>query len=300
MRLFAAVRLASLLRLAAVTGPALCLVTAAAPGAAVAQPKKPGKDPKTAEAKKLFDEGSDAYADGRYEDAVKAWEKSYELSGKPLIFESIGNAYERLGDKKKAREYLSRWRAEAPSAEHEQLDARIKNLDARIKASDAADAERKALEEKKKASSAAEGKAREEEAKELEKARSTRLVLGIAVGGVGVLAVGAGLVVGAVGAGQRPDPDTVCAQNGDRTLCRSAAKGDIEGSSTLALVGDITWIAGAALAVTGGVLILTLPSAAPATPAAPGKEAVRPPRRWVSVTPMAGPQGGGLGLTGTF
>lgn len=306
MRLFAAVHLATMLRLAALAAPALALAATAAPGAAHAQPKK--KDPKLAEAKKLFDQGSDAYADGRYEDAVKAWEKSYELSGKPLIFESIANAYERLGDKKKAREYLARWRAEAPQAEREQLDARIKNLDARIAAADAAEAERKAQEEKKKASSAAAEKARKDEAKARASARSTRLVAGIAVGGVGVLAVGAGIVMGAVGAGQRPDPNTFCASSGDRTLCKSSARDAIEGSSSLTLAGDVTWIAGAVLAATGGVLLVTLPDAPPAAGKEGGDDAAPPevpkdaraPRRWVSVTPIVGPSSGGLGVTGTF
>lgn len=300
MRPFFAVRVASLLRLAVLAGPAFAVALAGAPAEALAQAKKPPKDPKTAEAKRLFDDGSDAYADGRYEDAVKAWEKSYELSGKPLIFESIGNAYERLGDKKKAREYLARWRAEAPPAEHEQLDARIKNLDARIAAAEAAEAERKAQEEKKKAGNEAAEKAKKEDAKALEEARSTRLVAGIAVGGAGVLAVGAGIVVGAVGAGQRPDPNTACAESGGRTLCKASERGAIEGSSTLALAGDITWIAGAVLAAAGGVLILTMPDAAP--PAAAGKEARRPSPspRWISVTPVVAATGGGLGVSGRF
>src|SRR4051794_299028 len=103
-----ALRLGLVVRLAAAGGGALAGL-AGAPESALAQPGKkapPAKDPKLAEAKKLFDEGSEAYGNGRYEDAVKAWEKSYELSGKPLIFESIASAYERLGNKKKAREYL--------------------------------------------------------------------------------------------------------------------------------------------------------------------------------------------------
>lgn len=299
MRPLAAVRVASLLRIAVLAAPSFAVALAGAPTAALAQAKKP-KDPKTAEAKRLFDEGASAYADGRYEDAVKAWEKSYELSGKPLIFESIGNAYERLGDKKKAREYLARWRAEAPPSEHEQLDARIKNLDARIAAAEAAEAERKAQQEKKKADDDAAEKAKKEEAKAREEARSTRLVAGIAVGGAGVLAVGAGIIMGAVGAGQRPDPNAACAGAGDRTLCKASARDAIEGSSTLALAGDITWIAGAVLAATGGVLILTMPSAAP--PAAAGKETGRkaPLPRWISVTPVVAASGGGVGVTGQF
>src|SRR4029079_16607045 len=127
--------------------------------------------------KKLFDEASDAYHDGRYEDAVKAWEKSYELSQKPLILESIANASERLGDKKKAREYLARWRAEAPKAEQERLDERIKTLDAAIAAADSAEAARKAEEDKKRADQAAKDKAAKDGTSAQGDARSKRLVL---------------------------------------------------------------------------------------------------------------------------
>ncbi len=244
----------------AVSGVAAALIATTAPVAeAQTQPKK--KDPKTAEAKKFFDEGSDAYAEGRYEDAVKAWEKSYELSGKALIFDSIANAYERLGDKKKAREYLARWRAEAPKAEHEQLDSQLKSLDARIAAADAAEKAKQEDEEKKKRSLAEQDKAKQEETKSQAKARSTQITAGIVVGAAGIAAVGAGIAVGAVGAGQRPDPNTNCAPSGGLTLCRSASKGAIESSKTMALVGDIVWIAGAAMAAGGVVLILTAPSA---------------------------------------
>src|ERR1700761_6593550 len=101
---------------------------------ALAQPKKPaGKvDPKLAEAKHLFEEGAAAYAQGSYDAAIRAWELSYDLSQKPLIFESIANAWERLGDAKKAREALAKWRAHAPPEEQELLDARLRNLDARV------------------------------------------------------------------------------------------------------------------------------------------------------------------------
>lgn len=290
----AALRIAALG--AAALGPAtLC------PAAAHAQARrKPAaKDPKLAEAKQLFDQATDAYAQGRYEDAIRDWEKSYELSGKPLIFESIANAYERLGDKAKAREYLAKWRAEAPEEEHEQLDARIAALDARIAAAEKAEKARKEEEAKRKASSESAEKARRED-------RSTRLTLAIAVGGAGVLAVGTGILLGAVGAGQRPDAGEACATSGDRTLCKASAKDAIEGSSTLAVAGDVTWITGAVLVAAGGALLFTLPDAP-----APGKEGekkgsagarrdARSPRRWISVAPVVGATGGGVGVQGAF
>ncbi len=286
-------------------------VSIGASATASAQPKKPPppppKDPKIAEAKKLFEDGSQAYTDGRYEEAIKAWEQSYQLSGKPLIFESIANAYERQGDKKKAREYLAKWREAAPKEEHDQLDARIKNLDARIAAADAAEAARKEEEAKKKADKAAQDKAAQGDSKEKEQARASRMKLAIGVGAGGVLAVVAGVVLDVVAAGQRPDPNTACASGAGKTLCKEAAKGDIESSSTLALAGDITWIAGAAIAATGVVLFVTLPSSGAEAGKEGTKDAPKTPEkqsrtapRWVSVAPLVGPGSAGVGLRGAF
>lgn len=299
-----ALRLGLALRLAVLGGGALA-VLAGAPEIAHAQAGKkapPGKDPKLAEAKRLFDEGSEAYGNGRYEDAVKAWEKSYELSGKPLIFESIASAYERLGNKKKAREYLAKWRDEAPKAERDQLDARLKNLDARIAAEDAAEAARKAEEDKRKA----EKDAADQKAKDAEKAkgesRGGNLKIALAVGGVGVLAAGVGIALDAVAAGQRPDAKTVCGTASGKTLCKESAKGSIESSSTLAVVGDVSWIAGAALVATGVTLFFVLPS--PAGPAKSGAseppKQARPPERWISVGPWVGGERGGAVVRGSF
>ncbi len=290
----------------------LALVT---PEIAHAQSKKPPppppKDPKIAEAKKLFDEGSAAYSDGKYEDAVKAWEKSYELSQKPLIFESIASAYERMGDKKKAREYLAKWREAAPKDEQEQLDARIKNLDARIAAAEKEEAARKEAEEKRNAAGSSSNKAAEEEAKAQNAARSSRLKIAIGVGAAGVVAVGAGIVLDVLASGQRPNTNTDCSKVGDKTLCKESAKGGIESSSTLALAGDISWIAGAVIVAGGAALIITLPPAAKAPSAAPsegGKDAPktpekgarREPSRWISVAPLLSPTSGGVGVTGRF
>ncbi len=84
------------------------------------------------EAKRLFNQAHLAYRRGDYEEAVVKWEQSFELSKEPLIFESIANAYERLGDPRQALEYLQRWRKKAPRREHKSLDSRIENLESRI------------------------------------------------------------------------------------------------------------------------------------------------------------------------
>jgi tetratricopeptide (TPR) repeat protein len=270
---------------------ALALLVSTAPAAAQPSKKPPPQklDAKTAEAKRLFDEGAELYTRGSYEEAISAWEKSYELSKKPLIFESIANAYERLGQPKKARDYLSRWRAVAPDDEHELLDARIKKLDERIARDDAL-AEAKRVEEEKAR------RQREEEERRRQGQRPSKpggdrgpglLGPGLALAGAGVGAVVVGITLDVIAQNRRPDESTACAQAGDRQLCKKSEADAIESSNTLALVGDVIWIVGAA-AVAGGVVLIVLD--------APDKT----DEGATTLAPSFGPHGGGVRLGRTF
>jgi tetratricopeptide (TPR) repeat protein len=129
----------------------LACATVAVPRPVLAQGKKAPpatapKDPKLADAKKLFDEGALAYGRGDYEQAIKLWDQSYALSQQPLILYNLANAWEKLGDFKKTRDNLGKWREAAPPEEREMLDLRLKNLDARIEREE--EAARKAAAEK--------------------------------------------------------------------------------------------------------------------------------------------------------
>ncbi len=214
--------------------------------AAAGGAKKP-KDPKLAQAAKRFDEGKAAYEKGRYEEAIQAWEEAYELSRKPLLFESIANAHERLGDYDKAREYLAKWREAAPAGEHALLDERLGVLDERIR------------------------KKKEEEAARLEAERLRNQpppppppppppASGVSVPGLAILLGGVGL--GLVGVGidvaaglTRPDPSKACAASGGKTICLASERGAIDLGNNLAITGDVFWIAGAAVAVAGAVYL---------------------------------------------
>jgi tetratricopeptide (TPR) repeat protein len=258
---------------------AAALLASAAPFEALAQPKKappPGKvDPRTAEAKKLFDDGAAAYAKGSYDEAIHAWEKAFELSQKPLIYESIANAWERLGDARKARDNLAKWRDSAPPEERDLLDARIKNLEARVQRED--EAARKALEDK-----AAAERARVEA--ETNKARPW-LPGAVLLGSGGALVI-AGVVLDVVAAGKRPPKDSCKTANG-QTFCLASAQDAIASSNKLALAGDVVWIAGAAAAAAGAVLIIVRRPP-------PQKDAAAPAAAWVA------PTAGGLVLSGRF
>lgn len=284
-------------------GAAFGLLTCLLTPPAAAQPSggygRPVLDPqKKAEAKGHFDRGADLYAQGAYDQALVEWNKAYEISQHPLIFESMANAYERLGRPREAKEALAKWRAEAPPEEHENLDRRLANLDARVKKLEEEEAAAKAEAEKKRA--AGNGAATEEE----EGLLGPLGIAGVVVGAVGVGLVGGGVVVGIVASGQRPDEAAVCRAGDGGSLCLESAKEDIDASGTLALVSDIMWITGAVATAAGGtMLVLDLTGALEDEEGETAPESDAGARRNVraaQLVPLAGPGGAGLSLRGTW
>ena len=229
------------------------VVTPAAP--ALAQPRKPPAakpEARNNEAKKLFDDGAAAYTQGNYEAAIDAWSKAYEISKKPLIFESIANAYERLGEAKKAREYLSKWREVAPKDEQDLLDARIKNLDARVIRDEELETARKVEAEKS-------GHAEEERNRQRKPGGGSggTSIPGVVLLGVGGAAIAVGVTLDIIAGIRRPAVDSACQTANGAQICRASSRDAIASSNTLALAGDILWIVGAAAAVGGAALVIT-------------------------------------------
>lgn len=83
-------------------------------------------------AKELYQNGSLLYEEGRYEDAIVAFQEAYRLSEQPKLLYNIAQAQERLGRYQEALDTLSRYRAYAPAEEREALDRRIRNLERRL------------------------------------------------------------------------------------------------------------------------------------------------------------------------
>ncbi len=92
------------------------------------------QDPDASEdrARELYENGAILYNEGRYDDAVLAWQESYRLSERFELLYNIANAQERLGMWDEALETLNRYRAYAPAEERDTLDRRIANLERRI------------------------------------------------------------------------------------------------------------------------------------------------------------------------
>lgn len=262
----------------------LAIALSSLPSAAAHAQGKPaaGKsDSNIAGAKKLFEDGAESYTQGNYEAAITAWEKSYELSKKPLIFENIANAYERLGNPRKAREYLQKWREVAPPEEQGILDARIKNLSARVAHDDEVEAARKAQEEKARREGQAQGQAKG--------LGVSAPVIGLWAGGGAAVVVGVALDV--VAFSQRP-ASTDCVATSAGKICRDDARDKIKLSNSLAIAGDVLWIVGAAAAASGvGLFIMQKKGAG-----APQKDAG--PK--TAIVPSVTPRSAGVLLQQTF
>lgn len=217
------------------------------------------------QAKKAFEAGAALYTEADYEKALEKFQEAYEISEKPLIWDSISKCHEKLGNFQDAYDALALWREDAPANEHALLDKRLEKLKERADAKRAEEeAKQRELEEAKR--EAEEAKRKAEEAKKAaagepapppeEDEGTDLLVPGVVVASVGGAALVTGVIVAAVGAGQRPDEAEACRDVGGRSLCRQASQDDIEGSATLTTVGDVLWIAGAVTAAVGTSLIV--------------------------------------------
>lgn len=102
------------------TGEAPPEVEGEAAGAAEASPfdEPSPADRRDQEARQLFDAGHLAFADGRFADALDAFQRAYRLSDRaPLLF-NIGAALDRLRRNREALEYFERYLVALPDAEN--------------------------------------------------------------------------------------------------------------------------------------------------------------------------------------
>lgn len=228
------------------------------PTEAFAQGEGPCTDQKAA--KRDFIKGRLAYRRGDYEEAILKWQDSYAACAKALTLFNIGNAYERLGDLKAALSHFERYQPLAEKHERADLDSRMEGLRTRIAAEDQKTAEQQARDEQARLAEEERLRQQTQGQGTIPPRRPSKVVPIIAwtAVGVGGAAVVAGVVMDIIANSSRPDEAQACTTAGDRLLCRDAQRDDIEKSNTLAIAGDVTWIAGAVVAAAGAtVLVLT-------------------------------------------
>lgn len=195
-------------------------------GSAFAQDDDPD-----ARARELYENGAMLYEEGRYEEAITAWEEAYRLSERHALLYNIANAQERLGDYQAALDTLAEYRALAPASERDVLDRRLKSIERR-------------MEEAGQTASTT-------TTTTTAPATSRDVALApIALVGAGAVALGTGTVFGVRSRSAGAELETLCV-NG---VCPSEAAGLIQQNKRSALVADIAWGVGAAAAA-GGVVV---------------------------------------------
>ena len=182
-----------------------------------------------ARARELYENGAMLYEEGRYEDAIAAWEEAYDLSERPALLYNIANAYERIGDYEAALDALGRYRAYAPASERESLDRRLRNIEARMRESGS--------------SSSSSSTRAPRQAPEIELAPVGLVALG--VGGLGT-----GVVFAARSASAKSQLGELCVEG----TCPSEAADLLQQNSRSALIADICFATGA-LAAAGGTTL---------------------------------------------
>ena len=258
-------------------------------------------DPRERQARALFEQGSLAYEEGRYEEAISAFEQAYGLSARPLLLYNIANAQERLGLLSEALDNLRYYREDAPADEIPVLDRRIRGLEDRV-ARQAREDERRRADQEQIARSAAEAAAaaavRGRGGSVPDEPPAPVLGWSLTIGG-GALAA-AGVAFGVLALGARSDAEALCSSVGDRTFCSDAAASALSRDFTFSLLADIGVIAGAALAGVGLYLVLTHDPETPrdARPAASAARRGAGARLSLGFGPRPG--GGALLLRGTL
>ncbi len=237
------------------------------------------QEPQDDRARELYDNGAMLYDEGRYEDAIVAWKQAYEISERPLLLFNIANAQERIGLWSAALESLNRYRAFAPSEERETLDRRMRNIERRVEEQRAVEA-RESLPTTQLTTTPM----NEVGASGSDGPAPGPIIL--MAGGLAGVGVGAGLYGGALAA--RTEAEEMCRTAGEVVHCPVGAAELIQQDETLSLAGDITMIAGGAVAATG--LVITL------VQILGGKT----PKAAVLVLPSVGPGSAAVSVIGRF
>ncbi len=181
-----------------------------------------------ARARELYENGAMLYEEGRYEDAIAAWEEAYDLSERAALLYNIANAYERIGDYEAALDALGRYRAFAPASERESLDRRLRNIESRMAES---------------GGSQSSGSGPSRQAPQIDLAP----VGLVALGGVGLAT---GVAFAARSGSAKSSLDELCVAG----TCPTEAQDLLDQNRRSALVADICFVTGT-LAAAGGTVL---------------------------------------------
>jgi hypothetical protein len=271
---------------------ALPSMLGALPAAAETAKKKaaPAQNETDSEARRLYKEGDKLYAEGDYEGAVRAFEKSYELSQQPALQYNLANAYERLGRYDDGVKALQAYEPHAAGDEREVVRRRIKKLQER--------ADQQRLEKKDAPSAASPASERESavapaatdatttETTAVAAPSASPPVLGYVLLGVGAVGIGVGSYFGLQAMSTKSDVEGLCPDVGGKRTCPTSADGKLSSNKRDAIVADVGFGVGIAAVAVGAYLVFA---------GGKSKETAA-----TQLRPAAGRNGGGLSLIGTF
>lgn len=239
-------------------------LVAAAPEAH-AQPK-PDKPATEAHARDLFAKGDAAYAEGRYEEALAAFQEAYTLSGRPQLLFNVSNALERLGRYAEAVDALEKYLASGKAKDRDVVQKRLANLKKRVeeqkKEQDRLakeDEERKAKEAEERRKADAEQPARTPTSSSPAQPppESPSRVVPIVLISTGAAALAASGVFGILTLSARSDVSKGCTDGATGNLCSGDVRSAIDREKTFGLVTDIALASGIVLAGVGIYLLVT-------------------------------------------
>lgn len=233
------------------------------------EPAELGEDEE--QARRLFLLGDDLYMQGRYAEALAAFEESYELSGRPLLLYNMANVHERSGEFEQALRKLEAYLPESTDEERPRLRTRIESLRDRIERLE----ERRRLEEERLRARGGVAQAPSEPL--------NVPALVTTLGGVALLGGAIGLAVVARNAGSELDEG--CASTSAGTFCPDELESQVKRERRTGAVADGLFV-GAAVAIGVG-LYLFLRNDDDDEPAP-------------QVDAWLGPRGGGMHVSGSF
>jgi tetratricopeptide (TPR) repeat protein len=234
------VRLTSQLLCAAI----LAFVATASPVRVAVAQASGDDDRDDAQARELFLEGDEAYAEADYERAATLFMRAYELSGRPALLFNLGNAYERMGAYDRAAEALQRYLDSPEARDREVIERRIARLE---------EAHRRRVEEIARLEAAGPETAAPAQAGAGEASGGERRAYWWLSGGGA--AVAGGLIFGLASHASGNQAARRCAEEDGALLCPGSARSALSRERGFAIAADVSTVLGLGAASVGGYLL---------------------------------------------
>jgi tetratricopeptide (TPR) repeat protein len=214
----------------------LAVAFVALPSSAVLAQSEEISEENEERARQLFQAGDEHYANGRYEDALAAFEEAYALSGRPLLLFNMANAQERTGMYDEAIASLERYLPDADEGEASRIETRLTSL--RSRAARVRDM------------------TSTPDPVETPPDEPGISPVGPILLGVGGAALIGGLVLALRANSARSDLDELCTERGEQRFCQAEAESAQTRDRRSSIAADALFVAGAAAVGVGLYFLL--------------------------------------------